>query len=139
MGILHGAIVYLIADGKRIAKANNVEVDQSMQVDTSNPIGTYHHQEIFYTGVELAQVSFDMERRAAQGMVAVGLWPDSSNDLNIQNFKPITLEVQAKDTGETLHRIKDFLPTRKPLSFMKGQKAMYRVTGQGLKVTEEDA
>lgn len=139
MGIIHGAIVYLIANGKRVAKANNIEVDQAMMVDSSNPVGNYHHEEIFYTGVELAQVSFDVERRAAQGLVALGLWPDQSSDSSIQNFKPILLEVQDKQTGEVLDRIKDFLPTRKPHSYPKGQKTMYRVSGQGLKVTEEDS
>lgn len=139
MPTIHGAITYLIADGKRVAKAGDIEIDGAMRIDTSNPVGTYGHQENFYTEVEPVRVSFTVERRISEGLVSRGLWPDISSDINVYNFKGIDLEVQDKLTGATLHRVKSFLPTNAPIGFVKGQKSMYRVSGQGLRSTEEDA
>lgn len=138
MSVITGAMALLRADNRIVGKVNNVNVRPRLQTDVSEEIGKYHINEVIYTSVDAVEVDFDIEREAQKGLVRQGLWPDTSNDFNIMNFQGLTLEVQDKSTGAILHKITGWKPTSKDITFTKGQKVMYRVSGLGIKEEEKD-
>lgn len=138
MTVITGAMALLRANNKLVGKVNNVNVRSRFQTDVSEEIGKYHINEVLYTSVDPVEVSFDIEREARKGLIAQGLWPDTSNDFNIANFEGLTLEVQDKQSGVILHKITGWKPTDKDVPFTKGQKSMYRVSGMGVREVEKD-
>lgn len=138
MSTTSGSRVYLEIDNKIIGKANNFEIDPSLVLDTSESLGKLGPDELMYVDRPPVGVSFTIERRPYEGMVAQGLWPDVSDDLSVHNFQGKTVVARDRVTGATLHKISGFKPTRKPIGFVKGQKSMYRIEGQALLEVERD-
>lgn len=133
---IHGAMAILWAGGRRVAKVTNVEVDAEMTAVRSDPIGKYHSEEIIYTAAT-ASVSFDIERSVAASLTTQGLWPRQSSDFDIANFLPLTVEVHDNHNGAVLERVSGFMPTRRPVSFRKGDLSMYRVSGEAIRATDD--
>ena len=138
MPVITGAMILLRAENQIVGKANEIEFDVELESDVSEQVGSYHVDEVIYTGVTPPRVSFTIEREATKGLVKRGLWPDMTSDFNITNFKPLTLEIQDKASGAILHKVKGWKPTGKPIGFTKGRKSMYRVSGMGTRETEKD-
>lgn len=139
MSVITGAMALLRVNNRIIAKANNVSVRSRLQTDVSEEIGKYHANEILYISVDPVEVSFELERETRKGLVAQGLWPDTTSDFNITDFSGLTIEVQDKKTGAILHKVNGWKPTDKDVPFTKGQKSMYRVSGLGIRETEKDS
>jgi len=138
MPFISGAIALLRANNRLVGKAHDISIDVNLQTDVSEEVGKYHVNEIVYTAADVVRVSFTLERWAYDGLVARGLWPDASLDSNITNFPGITLEIQDKVSGAILHKVTGWKPTGKPISFRKGVKSVYQVSGVGIKETEGD-
>lgn len=135
---ISGAIALLRANNRIVGKANDINIDPNLQTDVSEEVGKYHANEVIYTAADLVRVSFTIERWAYDGLVSRGLWPDTSLDSNITNFQGLTLEVQDKRSGVVLHKVTGWKPTGKPVSFRKGVKSVYQVSGVGIKEVEGD-
>ena len=133
-----GSTIFLYIDDKIVGKANEVSVDARLDVEESHSLGKYGPDEICYSEMPAVPVSMVIERWSYDGLVARGLWPDVSSDFNIMNYKPVTVLVQSKKTGAMLHKVSGFRPTSKPISFRKGQKAVYQLDGVGLREMELD-
>ncbi len=138
MGVVRGATTFLEIDNRIVGKANSLEFDPSLELDASESLGKYGADELIYVDMPPVPVSFTLEREAYNGLVAQGLYPDVSSDYNITSFKPLTIVARDKISGATMHKVNGFKPTRKPISFEKGRKSMYRVEGQGLMEVEKD-
>jgi hypothetical protein len=108
-----------------------------MMVAVSEPLGEYHATEKFYVGAGQVQLSFSLERVATQSLTQQGLWPKQASNADIASFQPLTIEIEDTLTGSTLHRVTNFLPTRCPITYRKGDKSVYRVSGVGIRQTDE--
>lgn len=137
MAIMHGAIAIIRANSSRVAKATDIDLDVEMMIGVSEPLGEYHAVENFYTGAGQVQLSFTLERQATKSLTQQGLWPKQASNADIAAFAPLNIEIEDTLTGTILHRISSFLPTRCPITYRKGEKSVYRVSGVGIRQTDE--
>lgn len=136
MAVLHGAIAFLRHNNNRVAKVTNIEIDPEMPTVRSDPVGQYHADEIIYTG-SYVTVSFDIEREPGKSLTQQGIWPKQSSTSDILGHPEYDIEVISEETGDVIDRVKGFRPNRASRVYRKGEMTVFRVTGEGLKLTDE--
>lgn len=136
MTVLHGAIAFLKANNLRVEKVTNIEIDADMPTVRSDPVGQYHADEIIHTG-SYVSLSFDVERQPNKSKTQQGLWPRQSSAVDILGFAEIDVEVVSEIDGAVIDRVKGFRPNRCSHGYRKGDLTVYRISGEGIKLTDE--
>lgn len=136
MAVLHGAIAFLKVGGKRVEKCTNIEIDPEMPTVRSEPVGQYHPDEIIHTA-SYVTISFDIERQPGKSLTAMGIWPKQSSSSDILNHPEYDIEIVSEVDGTVNDRVKGFRPNRASRGYRKGELTVYRVSGEGIKHTED--
>lgn len=130
-GVLHGAIVYLMRDGERVALARDPRIQGESPLAPVEPCGQAHPEEYLRVSSEV-RFDFSIYRKDNASLVRQGLFPSMADMQAFVEHPETQIQINSTKDDTILHRITGFKVESWDVSYTKGEPAAYQVSGRAI-------
>lgn len=133
--VLHGALVFIRRNGRRVAFGKDPEIEESSPLAPVEPNGQHHAEEQLRTGYEVS-LSFSIYRRDNQSITKLGFFPSKRSVEAFINDPEMVIQIEST-SGTILHQIHGFKSESVSVGYSKGDPSMYQISGKGTLAFDE--
>lgn len=129
-GTLHGALVFIRRDERRVALARDVRLRVTGPLGSVDPIGQPHPEEHLRLASEV-ELEFSVYRRENASIVSQQLFPSMASAKAFIEHPETDISIESNN-DTMLHRITGFKVEDYSVSYTKGEPSSYEISGKGI-------